>query len=735
MVWRKLSILTSVILISAAGSLPAAAHADVIHDAATAAWTVRMPNNTQPITTPSGGALGIACYSASSSRSPLVDLQKDGTTIWSAAVSADADPCSGTAIADADGRSYAVISTPTGWALRAYSTLGAVRWTMPIDAGPWRTNRIALGWDGSVFLQLFDGRNVRVEGFSETTGDRTFDVSEYDGDGIYPYSSGIALAQPQGVEYYSYQGKEIGSIQLPALSAYEAYSAAGGANGTVFLAGWEGSCGSDQFSVSKATPAGLAWTKTDAHQTVCTQTSMSTTPDGGVVLAWSQGAGSWLYRSYGQSGSVRWTESPPGVPANGTSQGGYLAPLVDKTGNVGLPYEYSYTCADPSLTCQAFQMDFVSESTGGETLSAVAQENPPTDVQLDGADVGPGYLYIGVTKSNQSTGTTSSMIQGFAVPGLTLSYRVALEPGNSPSVSFVAMGDSYSSGEGLAPYLPGSHQNNPLDDCDRSLRTYGPLLDKAAKLGEMDFVACSGAVTRDLQHKNHGYIDEPAQMTALDRASRIVTLTIGGNDVGFASVLKACIRLRPFEWDGYGCSRNRTLVHNVDDRIKALAGVGAARSPDKTKIISIAALLEKIHRRAPSAHIYIAPYPHLFGIRKIYYKKSRSAPSHYACEVWRKGPAVASIDYTDAQWLNKQGAALDAAIKTGVDEARKQGVSAYFVRQAVPNFDRHGLCDAAKPWVNHLFINGTSPAPKSFHPTATGQSSGYEPAFLSAPGL
>lgn len=274
---RRVSASLSLALIALGGlpSIPSYAGTTGMTYAETVAtWTVAMPDATQPISTPSGGTLGVACYSTTSFLSPLVDLAQDGETTWSVPASASADPCPATAIAASDGRVYAVISTSAGSALRAYGPFGSVKWTAPLDGGPSRTDRIAVGWNGSVFLQLTDGRQTLVEGLSESSGNRTFDVSEYDGDGIYPYSGGIALAQPEGVEYFSYHGTETASVQLPALSAYEAYSAAGGSSGTVFLAGWADSCGSNKFSVSKVTPNGLAWTKTDSGQTVCGQTSL-----------------------------------------------------------------------------------------------------------------------------------------------------------------------------------------------------------------------------------------------------------------------------------------------------------------------------------------------------------------------------------------------------------------------------------------------------------------------------
>ena len=672
-----------------------------------------MPNTTQPVTTPSGGTLGVSCYSSSSHLSPLVDLRKNGTRIWSQTPSAGTDPCPHTAIADAAGNVYAVLSTSDGSELRAYSPAGVVRWTVSLgSASPWRTDNIALGWNGSLFLQLFNGSGALVEGFSEATGARTFDVGEYDGDGIYPYSGGIALAQPQGTVYYSYRGKEIGSTQLSVLSAYEAYSAAGGPDGTVFVAGWESSCGSKTFSVSKITPAGLAWTKTDPDETVCGQTSLSATPDGGVVLSWNQGAGSWLYRSYDSSGSVRWTESPPDVPASATGYGGYIAPIVDESGDVGLPYEYSYACADQSLTCQGFQIDLVSENTGGETYAPVVVQHAPGNAYLDGADAGPGYLYVGAA-ADSSGGTTSNTIDGFAVPGLTVSYPASLEPGQPlPAHRYVAMGDSIPYGHGLADPGTKGHDGLPPNQ-PPSPRAYPSLVANAMgyRLSVRSSyctisggqLAVSGAPmspkndTGKWADCSSGGREPSVLPTELDAASlassppELVTIQGGADDINFAGCLEYALGA-PGILGGEKCSSGNSVTPTIAAR---LTNVTAALT---TLLSQIKSETGGVTRIAVVNYYQPIPAPGDF--------KSDGSQLCKLLSLHKRGA------YHDAEVIQ---AALNGAIAKAV---------AKFPKVKLVNISKilgatHGMC-AAHPW---LFTGSLTDGNfwRAVHPTAAGQ--------------
>jgi lysophospholipase L1-like esterase len=90
--------------------------------------------------------------------------------------------------------------------------------------------------------------------------------------------------------------------------------------------------------------------------------------------------------------------------------------------------------------------------------------------------------------------------------------------------NYVALGDSYSSGTGTRDYSLNS-------GCQRGPYAY-PALIKADRPGtNLTFVACSGATTGDVLAN---------QVPSLNASTNVVTITIGGNDAGFSSVITAC---------------------------------------------------------------------------------------------------------------------------------------------------------------------------------------------------
>ena len=104
---------------------------------------------------------------------------------------------------------------------------------------------------------------------------------------------------------------------------------------------------------------------------------------------------------------------------------------------------------------------------------------------------------------------------------------------------YVALGDSYTSG----PLIP-DQTGQPLG-CLRSDRNYPRLVAAALGLSLTD-VSCSGADTNDMvnaQGVTPG--PNPPQFNALSADTDIVTLGIGGNDIGFSSIVTDCIAFLP----------------------------------------------------------------------------------------------------------------------------------------------------------------------------------------------
>lgn len=325
-------------------------------------------------------------------------------------------------------------------------------------------------------------------------------------------------------------------------------------------------------------------------------------------------------------------------------------------------------------------------------------------------------------------------------------------PQNPPTASatYVALGDSYSAGEGNAPFQPDSDNPSTFDACHRSDAAYGPLLDKDLKLGSILFKACSGAVTNDFFAPNHDNPNgEPDQTSWLSDQTKTVTLTVGGNDLAFPNVLDHCITgYRPDDtpfintsfFDGTGCRKNTKGQQDIDDRLQVLAGKKSGVLLAGPPIHSELSVLERIHQQAKNAHIYIAGYPQLFGSNPKYYDGFKGHGSGHRCLVGSTqadtffghlfyGTVLFYVDFQDAKWMNDQANALNTVIQGAADQAKAEGIQVTYVE---PQFDKHTLCDALPSWLYELLPEGNSLNPGSFHPTIAGQRLGYEAAFKTA---
>lgn len=277
---------------------------------------------------------------------------------------------------------------------------------------------------------------------------------------------------------------------------------------------------------------------------------------------------------------------------------------------------------------------------------------------------------------------------------------------------YVALGDSYASGEGLAPYETGT--DTSTDRCHRSVElSYPELLERGddPAFDGLGSVACSGGVTTSLFARSN---DEPAQLDALSADTRTVTLSIGGNDVGFSEVLSSCIfapvaspEIEALFPGRPGCRTRLNLP--VTARIAYLA-----KSTERTtygKHRSLPGVVAAIHRRAPQATIYVSSYPQLIGT---------TSTSPLGCQVGALGQVPLVITAADAAWMRGRSLALNAAVETSVAKARIRGIDARFVDLGAA-FRGHNVCDSGTPWINPLLIGASGVSPASFHPTARGQ--------------
>jgi hypothetical protein len=254
---------------------------------------------------------------------------------------------------------------------------------------------------------------------------------------------------------------------------------------------------------------------------------------------------------------------------------------------------------------------------------------------------------------------------------------VAFVPLDSkPSEFVVALGDSFSSGEGTSShdgsgFWRGSdHHGTPVSDgnggftnsphrnaCHRSdaawpLQIDLPSIPGAATIGELvnaqdkrlDFhlLACSGAVTANILHPSNASAERQwGEQTQIGRGflnenTTLVTLTIGGNDVGFGDIIQDCILYSAATQQGEGyCDQSpsptgqtsTTYGQWVQGNLDSLGN-------------SIGDVLQDVHASAPSARIVMLGYPTLF----------------------ESGSACVFIDPVNMTWLNGIATELNSVL-------------------------------------------------------------------------
>ena len=217
--------------------------------------------------------------------------------------------------------------------------------------------------------------------------------------------------------------------------------------------------------------------------------------------------------------------------------------------------------------------------------------------------------------------------------------------------NYVAQGDSYASGTGTREYYDSG--------CQRSNHSYAKQL--AAQEGmNLSHIACSGARIPDVRAN---------QLGALSTATNLVTISIGGNDAGFSSVITQCAKPWP-----YTCT---TQISNARSFItNTLPG-------------QLDTLYTDIRTRAPNAQVIVVGYPRLFNGQECNF--------------------LARISSTEQADLNSVADLL--ATKTAT-VAAAHGFD--FLDTRVP-FDPHRICSSTE-WLNGL----SDPVGESYHPNQIG---------------
>ncbi len=283
-------------------------------------------------------------------------------------------------------------------------------------------------------------------------------------------------------------------------------------------------------------------------------------------------------------------------------------------------------------------------------------------------------------------------------------------------IPYLGLGDSYASGQGAFNYTTASDTTN--NKCHLSVHSY-PLRLNQSKFGNRgQSVACSGARSRDVGNKSAAYTGQTSdQIPARDREADgsevtiltdfkpgylaqerfvtayrpgVITLQIGGNDVGFGAMLQRCLSpltgIKPVTVNVNSC------YQTYEDRLELVENINRNYG-------GWVALYKQLQQQSPVSRIYVIGYPHI---------------------VSAKADCRANVHLTLAElhFAREVTLYLNSVIKRATEAA---GVTYIDIADALAG---HELCSGAS---GILAVNGLTAGndayglgQESFHPTAYG---------------
>ncbi|MET8978748.1 SGNH/GDSL hydrolase family protein [Streptomyces sp. NPDC004539] len=227
---------------------------------------------------------------------------------------------------------------------------------------------------------------------------------------------------------------------------------------------------------------------------------------------------------------------------------------------------------------------------------------------------------------------------------------------------YVALGDSYSSGVGSGSYISSS------GDCKRSTKAYPYLWNAANSPSSFTFAACSGAVTSDVLAN---------QLSGLNSATGLVSISIGGNDAGFVDVMSTCV-----------LGSDSTCLNRINT---------AKSFVDSTLPGRLDSVYSAISSKAPNAHVVVLGYPRFYKL----------------------GTTCLGLSEAKRSAINGAADYIDAAI------AKRAADHGFAFGDVRTTFTGHEIC-SSNSWLHSLELLNLS---ESYHPTAAGQSGGYLPVL------
>jgi|SRR5215211_2244655 len=241
-----------------------------------------------------------------------------------------------------------------------------------------------------------------------------------------------------------------------------------------------------------------------------------------------------------------------------------------------------------------------------------------------------------------------------ALVGLAAAGTLPAAANRPGTVQYVALGDSYAAGQGGGTYL---------NSCLQTASGYPELLDAEKRIHLRANAACTGASTSEV-------IDE--QLSALNRGTRLVTITAGAANLGLSQILAICLNQPP-----------EVCFDAINLRLGQLPELGD----------DLADLYAQVAEEAPNALIVVTGYPNLFEI------------------------IPGDPDATLKAAINAATVELNRTIAGAVAAAEASGINIVYVDVNTsdvntPTFVGHGI-GSPVPYINAI-------GPDAFHPNAAG---------------
>lgn len=621
--------------------------------------------------------------------------------------------------------------------LLAYSG-NTLKWKYPVAGG---CGAPVIGPNGIIYVRTWPSGGPRLIGLTPEVQPGTsqpakvFDIPVSTSCGSFrPYKDGIMVAPqksqignqyPGNPEFYSYSGKFLGRSPVSIDQRDEDVNAEGQFFATQYTSG---SFKSASVAMYDSRNGRVEWTTPVSTSGADVQLfELHALQGGGVV-------GQIRERKMAANGipatPTEWVTTFVYVNASGQKVRTLTLPNTDAQGS---PADIPLTAFD-GVGKIAIQRDSRTTTSSGSTLSKVnlgvydivngswVHQSVLSGDPAAGSGVNSYLSYnrpilaadtvIFAATCSGGCGASVPRLYSALVSGVGMDYPrgvilTATTSAQPAPVPYVALGDSYSSGEGVEPFDADS--NTSTNVCHRSTLSYSRQVSRdvgrASSLELGKFAACSGAKTDQVLNDNP-VNGEQAQYKWLNTSTKAVSITIGGNDMGFTDFGEACVI------PGRNCNFSSQAYANAVNNINNVI-------PSK---------LEETYRKlldtATTAKVYVLGYPHVAP------EKTAADPMDPRCAyLYDSGydsTGTIPVYWQDAQAARDVVTKLNAKISSVVNSVRSSksdyqrlqfvdvnGPGSLFVGHTVCAVPGESYFNNLDQWVGH-------PA-YALHPNARGQ--------------